>query len=45
MHICYLSERFQAARQVLPHPHCTEDVSKSREVADLPKVTQPELRF
>ena len=28
-----------------PHPHCTEDICKSREIANLPKVTQPELRF
>lgn len=45
MWIIYLPESFQAARQVLPHPHGTEDICKTRETADLPKVTQPKLRF
>lgn len=29
----------------MPHPYCTENVGKTREITDLPKITQPELRL
>lgn len=45
MWLCYLPESFQAVRQALPRPHCTEDIGKVREITDLSKVAQPELRL
>lgn len=45
MWICYLPESFRAVSQALPLPYCTEDVGKAREITDLSKMVQPELRL